>query len=376
MERPAFTIGIEEEYLIVDIENRELVQDLPDGLMAACEEILGGKVSPEFLRSQIEIGTKVCSGIHEARDELKHLRRAVADVCHEYGLAPIAASTHPSADWWEQRHTDAPRYNILANALGGVIRRLLICGMHVHVGIEDPDVRVDLMNQVLYFVPHMLALSTSSPFWNGKETGLKSYRTSVFRAVPRTGMPDEFDTWAEYQRHVDVLVHAGVIEDATKLWWDLRPSARYPTLELRSNDICTNIEDTFSVASMYVSLLSMLWRRRVENQRWRIYSRMLIEENVWRAQRYGVSESLIDFGAGKLIPYPQLVDEIIELVQEDAEILDCVEELHHARTIVQRGTSADTQLDIFHAAQTGGATEHEALEQVVDWLIAETVNGV
>ncbi len=375
MERPAFTIGIEEEYLIVDLDTRELVQDLPDGLMSSCVEILGDKVSPEFLRSQIEIGTKVCTNVHEARDELKHLRRAVADVCTEYGLAPIAASTHPSADWFEQRHTDAPRYNILANALGGVIRRLLICGMHVHVGIEDRDVRVDLMNQVLYFVPHMLALSTSSPFWNGKETGLKSYRTSVFRAVPRTGMPDEFDTWAEYQRHVDVLVEAGVIEDATKLWWDLRPSARYPTLELRSNDICTNIEDTLSIAAMYVSLLSMLFRRRVENQRWRIYSRMLIEENVWRAQRYGISESLIDFGAGKLIPYPQLVEEIIELVEEDAEMLDCVNELHHARTVVQRGTSADTQLDIYHAAKTGGASEHEALKQVVDWLVEETVSG-
>ena len=375
MERPAFTIGIEEEYLIVDLETRELVQDLPDGLMNSCQEILGGKVSPEFLRSQIEIGTKVCSNVHEARDELNHLRRAVADVCNEYGLAPIAASTHPSADWFEQRHTDAPRYNILANALGGVIRRLLICGMHVHVGIEDPDVRVDLMNQVLYFVPHMLALSTSSPFWNGKDTGLKSYRTSVFRAVPRTGMPDEFDTWAEYQRHVKVLVGAGVIEDATKLWWDLRPSARYPTLELRSNDICTNVEDTLSIAAMYVSLLSMLFRKRVENQRWRIYSRMLIEENVWRAQRYGISESLIDFGAGKLVPFPQLVEEIIELVQEDAELLDCVNELHHARTIVQRGTSADTQLDIYNAAKTGGADEHEALEQVVDWLVDETVNG-
>lgn len=376
IERPAFTIGIEEEYLIVDIESRELVQDLPDGLMAVCEEIIGGQVSPEFLRSQIEIGTKVCSSIQEARDELKRLRRAVADVCHDYGLAPIAASTHPSADWYEQRHTDAPRYNILAKALGGVIRRLLICGMHVHVGIEDPDTRVDLMNQVLYFVPHMLALSTSSPFWNGTETGLKSYRTSVFRAVPRTGMPDEFESWAEYQRHVDVLVGAGVIEDATKLWWDLRPSARYPTLELRSNDICTNMDDTLSIAAMYVSLLSMLHRRRVKNQRWRIYSRMLIEENVWRAQRYGISDSLIDFGRGELVPYPQLVDEIINLVHKDAAQLDCLEELHHARTIVDRGTSADSQLSIYRAAIASGASEYEALQQVVDWLIAETVSGV
>ncbi len=376
IERPAFTIGIEEEYLIVDIESRELVQDLPDGLMAACEEIIGGQVSPEFLRSQIEIGTKVCRSIDEAGADLKRLRRAVADVCGEYGLAPIASSTHPSADWFQQRHTDAPRYNILARALGGVIRRLLICGMHVHVGIEDEDARVDLMNQVLYFVPHMLALSTSSPFWNGTDTGLKSYRTSVFRAVPRTGMPDEFESWAEYQRHVAVLVGAGVIEDATKLWWDLRPSARYPTLELRSNDICTNVEDTLTVAALYVSLLSMLYRRRVENQRWRIYSRMLIEENVWRAQRYGIAESLIDFGRGELVPYPQLLEELIELVREDAEMLGCIEQLTHARTILERGTSADTQLNIFHKALASGAEDHEALENVVDWLIAETVNGV
>jgi carboxylate-amine ligase len=374
--RPAFTIGIEEEYLVVDIESRELVQDLPEGLLAACEEILEGQVSPEFLRSQIEIGTRVCSSVHEVRDELKRLRRAVADVCSEYGLAPIAASTHPSADWYEQRHTDKPRYNILAKALGGVIRRLLICGMHVHVGIEDPDMRVDLMNQVLYFVPHMLALSTSSPFWNGDETGLKSYRTSVFRAVPRTGMPDEFESWAEYERHVAVLVRAGVIEDATKLWWDLRPSARYPTLELRSNDICTNVEDTLAIAAIYMSLLSMLYGRRVQNQRWRIYSRMLIEENVWRAQRYGISDSLIDFGRGELVPYPQLLEEIIDLVSEDAVLLDCVEELTHARTILERGTSADTQLAIYHEALEAGATEDEALIQVVDWLIEETVRGV
>jgi carboxylate-amine ligase len=248
--------------------------------------------------------------------------------------------------------------------------------MHVHVGIEDPDTRVDLMNQVLYFIPHMLALSTSSPFWNGKDTGLRSYRTSVFRAVPRTGMPDEFDSWAEYQRHVDVLVEAGVIEDATKLWWDLRPSARYPTLELRSNDICTNVEDTLAVAAMYVSLLSMLYRRRVQNQRWRIYSRMLIEENVWRAQRYGISDSLIDFGKSELVPYPQLLEEIIHLVRKDAKMLDCEDELAHARTIVDRGTSADSQLRVYNGAISEGATTDEALVKVVDWLIAETVRGI
>jgi carboxylate-amine ligase len=374
MQRPSFTIGIEEEYLIVDPETRDLVKDMPKGLMRDCEEIIGGQVSPEFLRSQIEIGTKVCANVSEARADLARLRLAVAEVSGKYGLAPIAASTHPFANWFRQQHTDKERYNALARALGGVIRRLLICGMHVHVAIEDEDMRIDLMNQVLYFLPHLLALSTSSPFWQGMDTGLKSYRTSVFRAVPRTGMPDEFQGWADYQRHVKVLTEAGVIEDATRLWWDLRPSARYPTLEMRASDICTSIDDAMTIAAFYLSLLAMLYERRLDNQRWRIYSRMLINENLWRAQRYGTSESLIDFGRGKLVPYPDLVQEMVELVRPAAEALDCFSEVDHASEIVRRGTSADRQLEVYHLALAQGASEEKALHAVVDWLIAETVN--
>ena len=374
MQRPAFTIGIEEEYLIVDPETRELVEDLPPGLMKDCEEIIGGQVHPEFLRSQIEIGTKVAADVTEAREDLMRLRTAVAEVTGRYGLAPIAASTHPFADWFRQQHTDAERYNALANALGGVIRRLVICGMHVHVCVEDEDLRIDLMNQVLYFMPHLLAMSTSSPFWEGRDTGLKSYRTSVFRAVPRTGLPDEFGDWSDYQRHVNALVGAGVIEDATRLWWDLRPSARYPTLEMRASDMCTRLDDAMAVAATFLSLLSMLFHRRTHNQRWRIYSRMLIDENTWRAQRYGVSESLIDFGKGRLVPYGELVEELIDVLMPDAEKLGCVPELKHVRTIAGRGTSADEQLRIYHQALDEGASEEEALHHVVDWLIAETVN--
>ena len=374
MERPSFTIGIEEEYLIVDPETRDLVKDMPKGLMKDCEDIIGGQVSPEFLRSQIEIGTKVCPNVTEARADLARLRLAVAEVSGKYGLAPIAASTHPFANWFRQQHTDKERYNALARALGGVIRRLLICGMHVHVAIEDEDMRIDMMNQVLYFLPHLLALSTSSPFWQGMDTGLKSYRTSVFRAVPRTGMPDEFQGWADYQRHVKVLTEAGVIEDATKLWWDLRPSARYPTLEMRASDICTTIDDAMTIAAFYLSLLAMLYERRLDNQRWRIYSRMLINENLWRAQRYGTSESLIDFGRGQLVPYPELVTEMIELVRPAAAELGCVAEVEHASEIVARGTSADRQLEVYHLALAQGASEEKALHAVVDWLIAETVN--
>jgi glutamate---cysteine ligase / carboxylate-amine ligase len=374
--RPELTMGIEEEYLIVDRRSRDLVRDLPPGLMERCEEILGSQVSPEFLRCQIEVGTGVCQTVSDAKADLRRLRRTIADVTAEYGLAPISASTHPFAAWSEQQHTDKERYRLLARAMAGVAQRLVICGMHVHVGIEDPDLRIDLMNQVVYFMPHLLALSTSSPFWGGQDTGLKSYRTSVFRTLPRTGLPDEFSSWADYSRHVAVLVNAGVIEDATKLWWDVRPSARYPTLEMRSTDICTSIDDAIAIAALYRCLLSMLYRMRERNQRWRIYSRMLLEENLWRAQRYGFTESLIDFGKGELVPYPELLDEMISMIAQDAKDLDCVAEIDHLRAIASEGTSADKQLAVHGSAVEAGAGEHEALQAVVDFLIDETVRGV
>ncbi len=373
---PSFTIGIEEEYFIVDRETRDLVPDMPDGLLAACEEITVGMVSPEFIRSQIEVGTPVSASVKEVRAYLAQMRTDVSNVVSEYGMAIISASTHPFAAWDEQLHTDKVQYNTLADALQGVVRRLLICGMHVHVGIEDEDVRIDLMNQVLYFLPHLLALSTSSPFWHGDDTGLKSYRTAVFRTLPRTGLPDEFLDWSHYQRHARFLVTSGVIEDETKLWWDIRPSARYPTLEMRSTDIATRLDDGISLAAMYVSLLSMLFRLRQDNQRWRVYSRMLLKENIWRAQRYGVSESLIDFGIGELVPFPELVDELVELVAEDALRLDCVEEIAHVREIARRGTSADRQRAIYEGAIAAGAEEREALVSVVDFLIEETLVGL
>ena len=375
-EEPSFTIGIEEEYFLVDRETRDLAPDMPDGLLAACEEITEGTVSPEFIRSQIEVGTPVGTSVKEVRAHLAQLRRDVSSVVSEYDMAIISASTHPFAAWDEQLHTDKVRYNMLAEALQGVVRRLLICGMHVHVGIENEDVRIDLMNQVLYFLPHLLALSGSSPFWHGDDTGLKSYRTSVFRTLPRTGMPDEFLDWSHYQRHAQVLIESGVIEDETKLWWDIRPSARYPTLEMRSTDIATRLDDGITLAALYVSLLSMLYRLRQDNQRWRVYSRMLLKENIWRAQRYGISESLIDFGTGRLVPFPELMDEILELIAEDAQRLDCVEEVSNVKDILQRGTSADRQREIYEAAIVAGADEHEALVTVVDFLIDETVSDL
>jgi carboxylate-amine ligase len=374
--RPSFTIGIEEEYMIVELETGELVRDLPGGMLEEIGERADGQVGPEFMRSQIEVGTKVCTSIPELRRELAALRLMVAEVANRHGLAPISSSTHPSAAWSSQLNTDKDRYNALAEAMGGVARRLLISGMHVHVGIEDEDLRIDLMNQVLYFLPHLLALSTSSPFWQGIETGLKSYRTAVFRALPRTGMPDEFTSWGDYRRHVDALVEAGVIEDGTKLWWDIRPSERYPTLEMRASDICTTLDDGIAVAAMYLCLLSMLYRRRMSNQRWRTYSRMLLSENMWRAQRYGLSEGLIDFGRGAIVPYAELYDEILELVAEDAIDFDCVVELERGREILERGTSADRQIALYRETLDNGGSEADALRRVVGFLVTETVSGL
>ena len=375
-QEPSFTVGIEEEYLLVDRKTRDLVTDPPEGLMADCETRLEGRVSPEFLQCQIEIGTSKCDSIKQAAEELVYLRRTVAEVATEHGLALIAASTHPFANWEWQKHTRKERYNALARDLQGVVRRLLICGMHVHVGLDDDELRIDLLSQVAYFLPHLLALSTSSPFWRGEDTGLKSYRLAVFDEMPRTGLPESFDSFAEYQRHLDILVQAGLIEDGTKIWWDVRPSARFPTLEMRIADVCTQVKDAIAVAAIYVCLLRMLYRLKRSNQRWRRYSNMLVRENRWRAQRYGIDEGLVDFGRGEIVPYDKLLEEILELTEVDALSLDCVEEVRHARAIVKRGTSAHQQSEIYEAARNAGADKDEALRQVVDFLIAETVAGV
>ncbi|MGE5767506.1 MAG: carboxylate-amine ligase [Bacteroidota bacterium] len=370
---PSFTVGIEEEYLLVDRETRDLVVEAPDSLMTRCEQELGNRVSPEFLQSQIEVGTSKCETVAQAGAELAELRRTIARIAGDYGLAPIAASTHPFARWDTQKHTRKERYDDLARDMQTVARRLLICGMHVHVGLDDDELRMDLMQQIAYFLPHLLALSTSSPFWRGEVTGLKCYRLSVFHELPRTGLPQAFDSFGEYQRHLDVMVRAGLLQDGTKIWWDVRPSARFPTLELRIADVCTQLEDGLAIAALYVSLLRMLYILKRNNQRWRKYSNMLIDENRWRAQRYGIDEGLVDFGKGRVVPYAELLEEILALTHDHAEALGCLAEAAHAREILGRGTSAHRQLEVFSQACYDGADKQEALRRVVDWLIAESV---
>lgn len=374
--QPSLTLGVEEEYLLVDRETRDLASDPPDGLMEECERRLGRRVTSEFLRAQVEIGTDVCANIREAREQLCELRGTVAEVAGSFGLAPIAASTHPFARWQRQQHTDKERYDGLARDMQAAARRLLISGMHIHVGLEEPDLRIDVMNQVKYFLPHLLALSTSSPFWGGENTGLMCYRLTVFDALPRTGVPERFESFGEYERLVNRLVSAGVIEDGTKIWWDVRPSARFPTLEMRMTDVCTALDDAVTIAALFKCLVSLLCRLRASNQRWRIYPVTCVDENRWRAMRYGVTDTLVDFGKGEKVPYGVLLDEILDLVRPDAERLGCVAEVEHARTILSRGTSAQHQLAVYQAAIDGGADHDAALRRTVDWLIDESVRGI
>jgi len=373
---PSFTVGIEEEYMLVEQGSLALAVDPPDEIFSECERRLPDLVKPEFLKAQIESNTPVCKSVGQARQKLAELRQTVSEISEQHGHAIIAASTHPFAEWQSQHHTDKERYNILAHDLQAVVRRLMICGMHVHVGIDDDELRIDLLNQVSYFLPHILALSTSSPFWQGELTGLKSYRLSVFDELPRTGIPDAFDSYPEYQRHVNVLVNAGLIEDSTKLWWDVRPSQNFPTLEMRISDLCTNIDDAATIAALFSCLLRMLYRLKLENKRWRQYAPMLIAENRWRAQRYGIDEGMVDFGKGEIVPFSELLEELVDLISEDADALGCVTEIENLKTILSRGTSAHRQVATYEQALADGADKETALKAVVGFLVEETKSGL
>jgi len=368
-------MGIEEEYLLVHRGSLDLAE-APDGLMQACQAELEGQVSPEFLQCQIEIGTRVARNVGEAREDLRRLRACVARHAAGYDLAPIAASCHPFSDWKRQHHTRKDRYDDLRQALGGVARRMLICGMHVHVAVEDNTLRTDLMPQLSYFLPHLLALSCSSPFWQGIDTGLASYRLTVFDNLPRTGLPPSFASWQEYERTTGTLIDLGLIEDTTKIWWDLRPSHRFPTLETRICDVLPRLEEALAVAALVQALTRMLWRLRARNLRWREYDRFLIAENRWRAQRYGTSEGLIDFGEKRILPYDNLLLQLISLVEEDAEALGSRTEIEGLAEIAARGTPADRQRAVRSAALENGASEEDAMRAVVRHLVEEFHDGL
>ena len=363
MSLPELTIGIEEEYQLIDPESRQLtsyVQEfLEEGRM-----VLEDQIKPELMRSQVEVGSRICRSIGEAREEVVRLRKAVADVAAGHGLVVAAASTHPFSSWKTQEISDGKRYTKHVEKLAELARRMLIFGMHVHVGIADRELLIDVMDQARYFMPHILALSTSSPFWHGRDTGLKSYRSIVFENLPRTGLPPDFGSWAEYARFVDILLDTESIDEPTKIWWDIRPHPRFPTLEFRVSDICTRVDETICVAALLQAIVAKLIVLRQRNQSWRRYRHHLIEENKWRAVRYGVAGELIDFGRRRAVPLAQLIDELLDWVDEVLDELGCRAEAEYARTIVQGGSSADRQLAVWR--ETG------SLEAVVDRLVEET----
>lgn len=365
-----YTIGIEEEYLLCDAETLELT-DAPEPMIDACREALGDQVAPEFLRCQIEVGTKVCKDVTEAQAELNRLRATVSQIAGAYGLTPIASACHPTADWTEQTHRDRPRYNDLRRDLAAVAQRMLICGMHVHVGLPAEDTRIDVMNQLTYFLPHLLALSTSSPFWQGRDTGMASYRIGIFDNLPRTGLPPRMASWSEWRRSVETLTGAGLIEDATKIWWDLRPSDKFPTLETRICDACPRASHALAIAALVQALTRFFGRLKAANQRWRDYDNFLINENRWRAQRYGCAEGMLDLGLGGVIPMSRAVDETIALVAEDAEVLGSEEAIAGLRDIVSDGTSAMQQRIAFEAARAAGADMKEAMQVVLRELATD-----
>jgi len=366
-----YTFGIEEEYFVFERESGERRESAPSCFFEAAEKVLGDQVSHELLQSQIEVATTPCLRAAEAQAQLLHFRRTLAAIAESYGLGILAAGTHPSADWSRQRHTDMPRYDKVAHDLQILARRQMICGMHVHVGIPEGVSRVGLMARALPYLPLFLALSTSSPFWQSRRTGLMSYRQAVFAALPRAGLPDLFRDEEDYDAFVAALVGNHIIADASFLWWDIRPSLRFPTMELRIADVCTDVDDAIALALLYRCLVRHLCRQGNAGPRMTAADRAIIEENKWRAERYGIHGTLIDLDTGEARSVPELVEALLDLVREDGEALGCRAGSTHIRVMLERGTSADRQLAVFRDHVSQGEPPPAALAAVVDWL-AET----
>ena len=399
---PPLTLGIEEEYQIIDPESRDLYAYISELLSQDQQAAESVYLKPEFMQSQVEVGSRVCKNIKEVRSEVVRLRRAVCEMADRNGVAIAAASTHPFAKWQEQSITDGERYRELLDDMQGVARRLLIFGMHVHVGFgSDPDARnlmIEIMNQARYFIPHLLALSTSSPFWHGRNSGLKSYRSVVFEAMPRTGIPHSFVSYDEYRNYELLLNRIGAFGkkakyvkesepagqgdktapkplDQGKIWWDIRPHALYDTLELRITDICTTIDEAVCIAALFQAICAKLVKLRRQNMSWRNYRYLHIIENKWRAVRYGIDANMVDFGREEEMPFPVLMEELLDILDDVVDDLGSHEEVEYMKTILQKGTSADRQIAVYNA-HGGEDNSEEALKAVVDHLIAETKLGL
>nr|MBA2340887.1 carboxylate-amine ligase [Pyrinomonadaceae bacterium] len=362
-----YTLGIEEEFQIVDPQTRELKSHVSE-ILDEGRMLLGEQVKPEMIQSMIEVGTGICQNIAEARKDITNLRAIISALARKKDLAIVAASTHPISLWNEQKIYDDPHYALLIEELQMVARSLLIFGLHVHVGIPDRDRQIHIMNASRYFLPHVLALSTSSPFWLGINTGLKSYRSEVFKKFPRTDIPDYFDSYSSFERYIELLLKTNSISNPKKIWWDIRPHPFFPTLEFRVCDIPTSVDDTIALAALFQAIVATLDRLIDRNLGFRLYRRMLVQENKWRAVRYGLEGKLIDFGKQQEVPVRDLIYELLEFVDGVLDDLDSRKEVEHIHTILARGTSADQQLKVFQ--ETGD------LHAVVNMLIERTMENV
>ncbi|SRR5579871_661940 len=362
-----FTIGVEEEHQIVDPVSGELRSHISQ-LIAASAPSLGEQIKQEMHQSIVEVGTNICADVKELRREMYHMRGQLSAAASRVGLAIAAAGTHPFADWKDQVISPGERYQNIVEELQQLARSLLIFGLHVHVAMPDRATTIDLMNMTRYFLPHLLALSTSSPFILGRDTGLKSYRTTIFRRFPRTGIPDTYGSWSEYENYVNLLVELRCMDNAKKIWWDIRPHPYFGTLEFRICDVPTRVEDTICIAALCQALIVKLYKLYTQNQGFRVYHRSLIEENKWRAVRWGIEGKLIDFGKRKEVPMRDLALELLDFVDDVVDELGSRSAVERVLTILREGTSAERQLAVFK--RTGD------IKAVVQHLIRETMEGV
>lgn len=363
-----FTLGIEEEFQIVDPQTRELRSHVSEFLEEG-KLLLGEKIKPEMIQSMIEVGTGVCANVQEAREDITKLRCIISWLARKKGMEIVAASTHPFSHWGDQKIFDDVRYDYIVEELQMVARSLLIFGLHVHVGIKEPEKRIQIMNASRYFLPHVLALTTSSPFWLGHNTGLKSYRSEVFKKFPRTDIPDHFGSYSEYERYVNLLISMNCIDNAKKIYWDARPHPHFPTLEFRVCDIPTRVDDTIAIAALFQAICAKLHKLIDQNLGFRLYRRAYIQENKWRAVRYGLDGKLLDLGKQKEVPAKDLIRELLEFVDDVVDELNSRKEIEHIHTILERGTSADEQLKVFKESNSDFGA-------VVDMLIKNTMESV
>jgi carboxylate-amine ligase len=366
--RPSLTIGIEEEYQTVDPETRDLKSHISAEIIQKGRMLLEERVKPEMHQSVVEIGTNVCATIQEARAEIRDIRRQIVNLARANGLRVSAGGTHPFAHWADQEIYPDDRYRIIVEEMKVVARANLIFGLHVHIGVEDRETAIQIMNGARYFLPHILALSANSPFWQGMDSGLKSYRCKVFDKFPRTNIPDVYSSWSEFENYVDLLIRTKCIDNAKKIWWDIRPHPHFPTLEFRICDMPMRLDETIAIAALCQAVIAKLYKLHEQNLSFRHYSRSLIMENKWRAARWGLEGKLIDFGKQQEVPVRQLIGEIIDFVSDVVEDLGSEREIAYIERILEEGSGADRQLRVFR--------ETNDLKQVVDYMISETQHGL